>query len=191
LNLVQIADSRQGLVRYNLSHIPDLGDYGLTKNAKTISLAAIAAMMIVVLIIAGRDVYLRRQAELNCGDGPRRVIDLRDFTIQNSGYSLELEANIKDKGRISTKLAPVQLQQLSEAMQNAQEFRKFVVAGYNSCAVTKVQYSQYGSKFQVLDNLAREINQLSGSRSLSTEQNKSLTSLISEYAHLARKGASD
>jgi hypothetical protein len=163
----------------------------LTKNAKTISLAAIAAVMIVVLIIAGRDVYLRRQPELNCGDGPRRLIDLRDFAIQNSGYSLELEANIKDKGKISTKLAPVQLQQLSEAMQNAQEFRKFVVAGYNSCAVTRAQYSQYGSRFQVLDNLAREINQLSGSHSLSPEQNKNLTSLISEYTQLARKGASD
>ena len=163
----------------------------MTKNAKTISLAAIAAVMVIVVIVVGRDMFVGRQHEFNCEDGPRRAIDIRDFATRYSAYSLELEAAVKDNAKVSTKVAPVQLQQLSEALQNSQEFRKYVVAGYNSCAITKIQYGQYGTRFQALDGLAREINQLAGSSSLSPEGSKTLVSLITQYADLARKASSD
>lgn len=163
----------------------------MTKNTKTISLAAIAAVIVVVVIVVSRDLLLRRQHEFECGDGPRRTIDIRDFTTQYSGYSVELESTVVDKAKISTKVAPVQLQQLSEALQNAQEFRKLVVAGYNSCAMTKTEYSQYGARFQALDVLAREINQLTSSPSLSADQNKNLTTLIAQFAELARKAGAE
>jgi hypothetical protein len=156
-----------------------------------ISLAVIAAVIVVVVIVMGRDMVLRRQHEFECGDGPRRTIDIRDFTTQYSGYSVELESTVMDKAKISTKVAPVQLQQLSEALQNSQEFRKFVVAGYNSCAITKTEYSQYGARFQALDALAREINQLASSPSLSAEQSKNLTTLIAQFAELARKAGAE
>jgi hypothetical protein len=161
----------------------------VTKNAKTISITAIAGVIAVIVILLARDIFLRRQLEFECGDGPRRTIDIRDFTTQYSGYSIQLEAAVMDKAKISTKVTPVQLQQLSEALQNAQEFRKFVVAGYNSCAITKTEYGNYGAKFQALDAVAREINQLAISPSLSTEQSKNLTSLIGQFADLARKAS--
>jgi hypothetical protein len=159
----------------------------MTKNAKMISLATIAAALVVVVIVMSRDMILGRRQEFQCGDGPRRTIDIRDFTTKYSGYSVELEANIQDKAKVSTKVAPAQLQQLTEALQNAQEFRKFVVAGYNSCGITKARYSEYGPSFQALDELAREINQLTGSPSLSAEQSKGLASLIVQFAEFARK----
>jgi hypothetical protein len=158
----------------------------VTKNAKAVSLAAIAAVFLVVLIVIGRDVLLRR-GTVDCGDGPRPTIDIRDFTTQYSAYSVELEASVADKGKISTKLNPTQLQQISEAMQSAREFRKYVVAGYNSCAVTKAQYGQYGARFQALDGLAREINELTGKPSLRQEETTKLAGLISQYGDLARK----
>jgi hypothetical protein len=161
----------------------------MTKNAKTISIAAIAGVIAVIVILLARDIFLRRQQEFECGDGPRRTIDIRDFTTHYSGYSIQLESTVMDKASISTKVTPVQLQQLSEALQNAQEFRKFVVAGYNSCAITKTEYGNYAAKFQALDAVAREINQLTGSASLSTEQTKNLTSLIDQFADLARKAS--
>jgi hypothetical protein len=159
----------------------------VTKNAKMISLAAIAAVLIIIVVVVSRDMILWRPQEFQCEDGSRRTIDIRDFTTKYSGYSVELEANVQDKAKVSTKVAPVQLQQLTEALQNAQEFRKFVVAGYNSCGITKAQYSDYGARFQTLDALAREINQLAASPSLSAEQSKNLATLIAQFAELARK----
>jgi hypothetical protein len=160
----------------------------MTKNAKLVSFAAIGALILIVIIFLGRDVFLRIfHPTFDCGDGPRRTIDIRDFTTQYSAYAVELEATVADKGKISTKVNPVQLQQLSEAMQNAREFRKYVVAGYNSCAVTKAQYSQYGARFQALDILAREINELTGRPSLSQEERAKLAGLISQYGELTRK----
>jgi len=160
----------------------------MTKNAKLVSFAAIGALILIVIIFLGRDVFLRIfHPTFDCGDGPRRTIDIRDFTTQYSAYSVELEASVADKAKISTKLNPVQLQQLSEAMQNAREFRKYVVAGYNSCAVTKAQYIQYGARFQALDSLAREINELTGRPSLSQEEKAKLAGLISRYGELAGK----
>ena len=163
----------------------------MTKNTKVISLAAIAAALIIVVLVMSRDMFLRRPQEFQCEDGPRRTIDMRDFATRYSGYSVELEANVQDKAKVSTKVAPVQLQQLTEALQNTQEFRKFVVAGYNSCGITKAQYSEYGARFQALDALAREINQLTASPSLSAEQSKNLTTLIAQFAELAQKAGTE
>jgi hypothetical protein len=159
----------------------------VTKNAKAVSLAGIAAAVLLVLLWFARDVFLRRQGSHDCEDGPRFTIDIRDFNTQYSAYSVELEATFADKAKLSAKLSPTQLQQLSEAMQSAREFRRYVVPGYNSCAVTKAQYSQYGAKFQALDNLAREINELTGKTSLSPEETAKLAGLISQYGDLARK----
>ena len=163
----------------------------MTKNTKVISLAAIAAALIIVVLVMSRDMFLRRPQEFQCEDGPRRTIDMRDFATRYSGYSVELEANVQDKAKVSTKVAPVQLQQLTEALQNTQEFRKFVVAGYNSCGITKAQYSESGARFQALDALAREINQLTASPSLSAEQSKNLTTLIAQFAELAQKAGTE
>jgi hypothetical protein len=87
----------------------------MTKNARTVSLVAIGVVALVALVLIGRDVFLRRQQIVDCGDGPRHAIDIRDFTTQYSAYSIELEANIGDKGKVSTKLNPGQLQQVSDA----------------------------------------------------------------------------
>ena len=163
----------------------------MTKNVKVVSVVAISAAIIVLAIVVGRDFLLRRGGTHDCGDGPRPTIDMRDFTTQYSSYSVELEGTLNDKAKISTKVTPVQLQQLSEATQNANEFRKFVVAGYNSCAVTREQYARIGQRFQTLDGLAREVNQLAGSASLSPEQSKNLTVLVAQYTDLARKLGSD
>lgn len=159
----------------------------MTRNAKAVALAAIGTAILLVIVVSARDLILRRHGSFDCGDGPRRTIDIRDFTTQSSAYSVELEANLAEKAKISTKLNPVQLQHLSEAVQQAQEFRKYVVAGYNSCAVTKAHYEQYGTRFQALDSLARRIDELAAKPSLTPEETASLAALVSQYGDLARK----
>jgi hypothetical protein len=98
-----------------------------------------------------------------------------------------LEATVKDKVTISAKLTPSQQQQLTESLQSANGFRKFVVAGYNSCAVTKAQYLADEKRFRALDSLAKEINELAGKTSLADAEKAKLAELIGEYGETARK----
>lgn len=163
----------------------------MTKNVKSVTQCAIAVVALLVLAVVGRDIYLRTQRTHDCGDGPRPTIDIRDFTTRYSAYSLELEASIADKARISTKLTPNIVQQLSEATQNARDLRQYIVAGYNSCAVTKAQYAQSENRFQALDSLAREINELTGKPSLSPQEATTVNRLIKQYGELARKASSE
>jgi hypothetical protein len=156
-----------------------------------LAVVLVAGVVILALTWVGWDIARGHQRSLDCGDGQRYSIDGRQFATQYSAYSLQLEATLNDKAKVSVKLDPVQLQKLSEAMQNANEFRKYVVAGFNSCAITKVQYGQFGSRFQALDNLAREINELAPKSTRSAEENARLTSLVDEYTDLARKLGTD
>lgn len=116
----------------------------MTKNAKTISFAAIGAVVLIVGAYMAIDLYLPRPRRIDCGDGPTATIDIRDFVTQYSAYSVELEGSIAGKGKVSINLNPVQVTQISEALQSANEFRKYVVAGYNSCAITQAQYGEDG-----------------------------------------------
>ena len=158
----------------------------MTKRNRTLAQILIVLAAIAVLII-GRDLYLRRQEVLDCGDGPRRRIDLRDFSTQYSAYSLELEVILDDKAKISTKLTPEQFQQLSESLQSSREFRLYAVAGYNSCAISKDQYGKFGARYQALDSLAREINALLMKPSPTQEEKNALSTLTSRYGELASK----
>jgi hypothetical protein len=157
----------------------------VTRNAKTVSLVVIVAGVVIAFVFIARDLLLRRHGVFDCGDGPRRTIDMRDFATEYSAYSVDLEANVADKVKVSTKLKPVQQQQLSEALQSANEFRKYVVAGYDSCAITKVQYNQDGERFQAMDGVARQITGLLAKPSLSQQESSSLAGLIDEYGRLA------
>ena len=159
----------------------------MTKNAKTVLIAAIFAAVVVLLAWLGADLFKGRRRCFDCGDGQRCAIDVRQFATQYSAYSVQLEATLNDKVKVSAKLDPVQLQQLSEAMQSANEFRKYVVSGFNSCAISKTQYGQIGAEFQALDNVAREINDLTDKPELPPDESARLANLIDEYRGLAHK----
>lgn len=158
----------------------------MTKNSKTVYLALLAA---VVVLAAGYFLWdrLHSGGDLDCGDGPRKTIDTRDFQTRYWAYSVELEASLADQAKVAAKLTPQQMQQLSEAMQSGAEFRKYVVAGYNACAISKQQYQQWGPQFQALDSLARQINSLLAAASLSPAEHARLAQLIGEYGDLLRK----
>jgi hypothetical protein len=152
-----------------------------------LAVVLVVGVVILAAIWVGWDLTRGHQRSLDCGDGQRYSIDVRQFATQYSAYSLQLEASLNDKSKISLKLDPVQLEKLSEAMQSANEFRKYVVAGFNSCAITKVQYAQVEARFQALDSLAREINGLAAQPSHSADESARLTALISQYSDLAHK----
>lgn len=153
----------------------------MTKNSRLVYVTAIiaAAIIVVLLILVWSN---RFSPEVHaCADGPHTTIDARDFRTRYFAYSLELEASLADRGKLAGKLEPHQLQQVSEALQTANEFRKWLVAGYNSCAITSAQFAEFGVKFQRMDQLSRQIETLSQKSHLDPAETKTLASLVEEY----------
>lgn len=161
----------------------------MTKNAKTVAAGAIAAVLALAVIIVTRDLWLRSQT-VHCSDGSHPKIDMRDFMTKYWAYSVRLEATVADKAKVSTQLDPKLLAQVSDTLQEANEFRKYVVAGYNSCAIPAARYAQLGERFRTLDSLAREINALVSKPALSPDESKDLADLISRYSDLIRQRGS-
>lgn len=160
----------------------------MTRNTKIVSVVGIVAALAVISLLIGRDLWLKHPDTFDCGDGPRRRIDLRDFTTQYSAYSVELAATVSEKAKLSAKLTPVQLQQVSDSLQSSNEFRKSLVAGYDGCAITKAQYADGVKRFEAMDGLAREINQLIGKDLLSQDETAQLADLIGHYNRLTGVG---
>lgn len=108
----------------------------MTKNSKAVATIAIAAVLIAVVLFLARDLFLRQTGIVRCPDGSHPTIDMRDFETQYWAYSAKLEVNVAGKVKVSPQLDPKVLAQVSEALQQAREFRKYLVAGSNAiCAV--------------------------------------------------------
>jgi hypothetical protein len=156
----------------------------MTMNKKIATIAAVVVAIVVVTLWMGRDIYLKNQGEITCDDGLRRIIDIREFTTTYWAYSGVVEVTLKDQSKVSGKIDPKQLQQLSEALQQANEFRKFIVHGYNACAISKVQYLQYGAKFSALDAVSRQIDSLVKQPTMTDVDRVRLNDLVRRYTEL-------
>ena len=155
------------------------------KNEKTVWLVGIAAVFVLLLVYVAYDLYLRTGGEI-CGDGRIRI-DMREFTTQYSVYAVEFEASLGDKGKVSGKLNPTVLQQVSESIQTLNEFRKGLVAGYNACAIDKEALGDYLVRFQALDSLSRQINVLLEKSQLSESETSQLQGLTQQFIEQSRK----
>jgi hypothetical protein len=77
----------------------------MSTNSKAIWLAGIGAVVLLAVLWLGIDLIRSRSGDIQCDDGHRKTIDIRDFITQYSAYSVELEAAVSDK-KISAKLNP-------------------------------------------------------------------------------------
>jgi hypothetical protein len=156
---------------------------------KTVGLlASVALILILAVIVFVRDRHLTDGTLSPCGDseGPRPKIDIRQFETDYTGYSISLEGEITGKGKLSGKIEPSALQKLSESLQSGQEFRKALVAGYNSCAVTRAAYQAAILRFQSLDGIARRIDALVGKASLSRQEESTFAALADQYSSISQ-----
>jgi hypothetical protein len=153
----------------------------------------VGGLLAVILILAGmwflRDRHLTDGPPAVCGDpeGPRPKIDFRQFETDYTGYSISLEGEITGKGKLSGKIEPSVLQKLSESLQSGQEFRKTLVAGYNSCAVSRADYRTAVLRFQSLDGIARRIDALAGKSSMSSKEESVLATLADQYSSIPQR----
>jgi hypothetical protein len=163
----------------------------MNKNSRAVALAVIAATLILAMAYFLWDSRLRGGV-VHCPDGSSHPkIDIRDFTTRYWAYSAKLEVSIDNKTKMSTQLDPKTLDQASQALQSTREFRKYVVAGYDSCAITPERYERLGARFQALDSLAQQIDSLISQQSLSLDEKEKNANLIKQYGDLARQLGSE
>jgi len=159
----------------------------VNNKGKIVAAMAIMAVLGLAFVFVIRDFRLHPGEPLWCREGPHPRIDLGEFTSQYWAYSVKAEAAIADRARISRQLDPAVHRQVSEALQQANEFRKYVVAGYNTCAITPGDYAHLHERFRTLDNLARQIDSLVSKPSLSRDENQKLAGLVGQYSELVRQ----
>jgi hypothetical protein len=159
-----------------------------SSRASIVSVVVITSVFVLAVILIAR---WRQSRTITCDDGERRTIDMNDFATHYFSYAVEWQAEIRDQAKFAGKLAPMQLQQISESLQSANEFRKTLVAGYNSCAIKRTDFEKYANSFQVLDGLAREINGLAAKTSLTTAEDQQLRKLADQYISVARQAAAE
>ncbi len=153
-------------------------------NGKKVVLVIVAVAMMVMLAFFFRD---ELAPAVQCADGMRNPATIDNFTIKYWTNSAKLEASIANKGILSEKLGPTRLQSVSDALQQANKFRKFVVAGFNSCAITKSQYAEYSRRYQELDSLSKRINSLVAAPKLTDSDDAALIRLIDELVVLGQQ----
>ena len=156
----------------------------MNNNIKTMALVLVGAALMAILAFYFKD---NLAPAVQCGDGMRNPVNIDNFTTKYWANSAEFEASIAEKGKLSGKLNPTQLKAVADALQQANKFRKVVVARSNSCAITKLQYTDFGSRFQQLDSLSRRIDSLAAVPNLTDSDKAGLTRLIDEYVAFSQQ----
>lgn len=146
---------------------------------------SLAGLLLVAFLF--RDVFLRMGGMITCEDGTRGRIDTREFETKYWVYNVQLEATLSDKQKLTGKFEPTQLEQLSESIKQANEFRKFLVHSFNACAITRADYVSYEKQFTQLDSLARQMSDIAGHKNVSETDKVQLRTLIKEYAEVSRQ----
>jgi len=162
---------------------------GTPRRKRLVPGLAVAGGLAVLIpgLFFARDLILRGGTTVSCPDGPHHTIDLREFQTQYSAYSVSLEANVAGHTALSGRLDPVQLTQISEASQQAAELRKSLVASYNACIITAKEFAAISARYQTLDSLARQIDQLTRQPTLNPTEQAALTTLVDQYVRSAQQ----
>lgn len=156
----------------------------MNNNTKTVALVVAGGALMAILSFYFKD---NLAPAVQCADGMRNPVNIDKFTTKYWANSAGFEASIAEKGKLSGKLNPAQLKAVTDALQQANKFRKVLVVRSNSCAITKLQYAEFGSRFQQLDSLSRRIDSLAAVPNPTDSDKIGLTQLIDEYVAFSQQ----
>jgi hypothetical protein len=160
---------------------------GTSANASIVAIAAILAFTILIIAWIYRPQPVKPLGQVPCPDGSyRSLIDAGKFDTQYWAYSIKLEASLSEKEKLSAALEPQVLHQLSEAVQQGNEFRKWLVYSYNACAIPQREYDDYGAGFQGLDNVARNLQESIEKGVHTAADRAGIAALAKTYVQLAQ-----
>lgn len=147
-------------------------------------------ILVIVVVATALLAFLFRDnlaSAVQCADGMRNPVTIDGFTAKYWANSAKFEASIADQGGLSVKLTAPQLQAVSAALQQANKFKKNVITRFNSCAITKLQYAEYKSNFQKMDDLSKQIERLAVAPTLTDSDKAELGKLVDEYVALGQQ----
>jgi tetratricopeptide (TPR) repeat protein len=103
--------------------------------------SATALSILLIIVVFTLPAWGATQKKL-CPDGEHYLIDIKEISIKYEGTKLQaaLSGLASIGGRLTVE--PKTLQTAVAATQHWNEFLKGLVAGYNSCAITKKQYQE-------------------------------------------------
>jgi hypothetical protein len=162
----------------------------MNKNSRLVLLALIAAVLVIALVYAWIDHDRTKQVKIDCGatEGIRYQIDMNTFATKYTGYTISIEGEIKDKGKLSAKLGETQYQQLSESLQRQNAFVKSLVGGFNGCGVSQKDYNKAILNYEKVDDVARQIDEYLKKDRLSANESAQLGELVHRYTALTNQG---
>ena len=112
-------------------------------------------------------------------------LDTQAFETQYSANTLQLEISMKSKLALTAELGPKQLQKMTEAVQLARLHLQSLADGYNACVVSQSEFNDSRNRFQRMEAIAGEINQITSRRSLTADDQKHIAKLIDDYITLS------
>jgi hypothetical protein len=160
----------------------------MDRNQKTVFLGG---LLTVILLALGSYIFFRLKSTdvVHCPDGTTHPkMDAAGFATEYTGYSAKLQAKLNEKGDFSAELGTQKLQEMSEAMQQARLHMQSLAEGYNACAVDPSEFNDARNRYQRMEDIARQINEISSHIPLKTEDEVRLKQLIDEYIRSSHSG---
>jgi hypothetical protein len=98
--------------------------------------------IILGLLICAFPVPPQAEEPIDCGDGPRYKIDMKELKIKYSSKSFEGLFGFLSKLKLGVTAEEKTLQKAAESTQQWNQLLIGLAEGYNSCAITKKQYQE-------------------------------------------------
>jgi hypothetical protein len=154
------------------------------KATPKIVLLFISVILLVVVYLVF-DYWKGRPRTIHCEDGERQTIDYRDLQVKYSGNKISLELEVMDKLKLRPEIDPKVLQTAYESTQNWDQFLKGLVAGYNSCAVSKKDYALILQRYKKIEEITKSLSQILRRNMLTQLDVETAKQLIEQYSSTA------
>ena len=162
----------------------------MNRNQKTVLLALTIATVFVIILALAFTVWKNTQT-VHCDDGSSHPkINAEQFATAYSGYSAKLQAKFNEKSEFGGEIGTQKLQEMSESIQQARLNMQALASGYDACTVTTTEFNSSRDRFQRMEELAREINDIGSHVPLTVSEEARVKQLVQEYIRASQSSNS-
>ncbi len=152
------------------------------KSTLKLVLIILISLTLLSVVYLGLDYWKGRPRTIHCEDGDRQTVDFRDLQMKYSGNKISLEVEVMNRLKLRPEIDSKVLQRAYESTQNWDQFLKGLVAGYNSCAISKADYAKILQRYQAVEAISKNLSQLLQKSPLTQQDGEMAKRLIEQYA---------
>jgi hypothetical protein len=132
--------------------------------------------------------YLKhRPRTIHCDDGQRETVDYRDLQLKYSSYNISLNVEVMNKLKVRPEIGSKLLQTAYESTQGWDQFLKGLVAGFNSCAISKADYNLALQRYKAMEDISKNLSQRLQKNTLSKQDVEIIRLLIEQYSFISKE----